>query len=130
MKTEAEDPRREYHLAAVDKLSNEFVGAADLCLHPAWRQAEIGWGIVANRVGHGLATEMTHAMLRFAFGALELHRVQARCRIENHASRRIMAKLGMREEGVMRDDMFVRGEWWSSVLGAILSTDPAASELS
>ena len=42
----------------------------------------------------------------------------------HHASRRIMAKLGMREEGVMRDNMFVRGEWWSTVQGAILSSDP------
>jgi RimJ/RimL family protein N-acetyltransferase len=34
-----------------------------------------------------------------------------------------MAKLGMREEGVFRDNLFVRGEWWSTVQSAILSTD-------
>jgi len=131
LETEANNPRTEYHLAAVDKLSNEFVGAVHLCTHtiPAWRQAEMGWGIVENRVGQGLAAEKTHAMLRFAFGALGLHRVQARCRAGNHASRRIMAKLGMREEGIIRDDMFIRGEWWSTVLGAILSTDPSWSAI-
>jgi [ribosomal protein S5]-alanine N-acetyltransferase len=122
--TQTNGRRAEFHLAAVDKFSNEFVGAVDLGTFAPWRQGTLGWGITVKRVGHGLATEMGQAMLQFAFGALGLHRVQAKCRAENHASRRIMAKLGMREEGVMRDNMFVRGEWWSTVQGAILSTDP------
>jgi RimJ/RimL family protein N-acetyltransferase len=41
----------------------------------------------------------------------------------NHASRRIMAKIGMREEGIWRDNLFVRGAWWSTVQCAILATD-------
>jgi [ribosomal protein S5]-alanine N-acetyltransferase len=122
--TQTNDPRAEFHLAAVDKFSNEFVGAVDLGTFAPWRQGTLGWGVTVNRVGQGLATEMGRAMLQFAFGTLGLHRVQARCRAENHASRRIMAKLGMREEGVMRDDIFERGEWWSTVQGAILSSDP------
>ena len=64
------------------------------------------------------------AMLRFAFDELRLHRVYAQCRTENHASRRIMAKLGMREEGVLRDNVLARGSWWSSIQCSILSTDP------
>jgi [ribosomal protein S5]-alanine N-acetyltransferase len=122
--TQTNGRRAEFHLAVVDKFSNEFVGAVDLGTFAPWRQGTLGWGITVNRVGQGLATEMGQAMLQFAFGTLGLHRVQAKCRAENHASRRIMAKLGMREEGVMRDNMFVRGEWWSTVQGAILSTDP------
>jgi [ribosomal protein S5]-alanine N-acetyltransferase len=124
LQTQANGRREEFHLAAVDKFSNEFVGAVDFGTFAPWRQGTLGWGVTVNRVGQGLATEMGHAMLQFAFGTLVLHRVQARCRTENHASRRVMAKLGMREEGVMRDNMFVRGEWWSTVQGAILSTDP------
>jgi ribosomal-protein-alanine N-acetyltransferase len=122
--TQTHGPRAEFHLAAVDKFSNEFVGAVDLCTFAPWRQGTLGWGVTANRAGQGLATEMGGAMLQFAFGTLGLHRVQASCRTINHASRRIMAKLGMREEGVMRDNMFVRGEWWSTFQAAILSSDP------
>jgi [ribosomal protein S5]-alanine N-acetyltransferase len=122
--TQTNGPRAEFHLAAVDKFSNEFIGAVDLCTFAPWRQGTLGWGVTVNRVGRGLATEMGHAMLQFAFGTLGLHRVQARCRTENHASRRIMTKIGMREEGVMRDNMLVRGEWWSTFQAAILSSDP------
>jgi RimJ/RimL family protein N-acetyltransferase len=122
--TQANGRRAEFHLAAVDKFSNEFVGGVDLCTFGPWRQGTLGWGVTVNRVGQGLATEMGHAILQSAFGTLGLHRVQASCRSENYASRRIMAKLGMREEGVMRDNMFVRGEWWSTIQAAILSSDP------
>jgi len=121
--TQSNDPRAEFHLAAVDKVSNEFVGAVDLVIFAPWRQGTLGWGVAANRVGQGLATEMGHAMLQLAFGPLGLHRIKAKCRAENQASRRIMAKLGMCEEAVMRDDMLVRGEWWSTVQGAILFSE-------
>ena len=107
----------------MDKVSNEFVGTVGLCVQADKRRGDIGWGIVADRVGQGLATEMSHAVLRFALGVLGLHRVQAQCRAENHPSRRIMAKLGMREETVIKDHLFVRGVWWSTVQSALLSTE-------
>ena len=47
----------------------------------------------------GLATEISRAMLRHGFVELGLHRIFAQCRAENLASRRLMSKLGMREEG-------------------------------
>jgi ribosomal-protein-alanine N-acetyltransferase len=129
LQTKGNVPRTEYHLAAVDKASNEFVGAVDLCLQADKRRGDIGWGMVGGRVGHGLATEMSHAVLRFALGALRLHRVQAQCHAENHPSRRIMAKLGMREETVIKDHLFVRGVWWSTVQSAVLSIELEAHPL-
>jgi RimJ/RimL family protein N-acetyltransferase len=129
LQTKGNVPRTEYHLAAVDKASNEFVGAVDLCLQADKRRGDIGWGMVGDRVGHGLATEMSHAVLRFALGALRLHRVQAQCHAENHPSRRIMAKLGMREETVIEDHLFVRGVWWSTVQSAVLSIELEAHPL-
>jgi RimJ/RimL family protein N-acetyltransferase len=116
-------PRNTYHLAAVDKTSHEFVGEASLHVYRPLRLGTIGWGIHHDRAGQGLATEIGHAILRFAFGKLELHRIQAMCNPDNHASRRVMAKLGMREEGIIRDNLLVRGAWWSSVGAAILATD-------
>jgi RimJ/RimL family protein N-acetyltransferase len=34
-----------------------------------------------------------------------------------------MAKLGMPEEGVLRENVFARGEWWSSAQSSILSSE-------
>ena len=62
-------------------------------------------------------------MLGLAFDRLELHRVYARCRLEHEASARIMAKLGMREEGVLRENVFARGHWWSSLQASVLADE-------
>ena len=119
-----DEPRIAYELIVTDKYSDAFFGEASLYLQPPFRSASIGWAVVQKHSGRGIATEMSAALLYFAFTTLEVHRIQANCRVENLASRRIMAKLGMREEGISRDHLFIRGEWWSSVQAAILSNDP------
>lgn len=125
LRSQGQKPRMDYFLAAVDKSTDEFVGEACLRVRSVpWRQGAVGWGVVESRTGSGLATEIGRALLRLAFDALGLHRVDAQCRAENAASRRIMAKIGMRQEGIWRDNLFVRGEWWSTVQCAILATDP------
>jgi [ribosomal protein S5]-alanine N-acetyltransferase len=124
---QSESPRASYFMAAADKRSGELLGEAILHIRSfRWNQGEIGWGVRFDYVGNGLATEIGRALLRFSFEQLKLHRVYAQCRAENAASRRIMVKLGMQEEGVFRDNVQARGEWWSSVQYAILSTDPSA----
>jgi hypothetical protein len=62
LQTQTNDPRAEFHLAAVDKFSNEFVGAVDLGTFAPWRQGTLGWGVTVNHFGQGLATEMGRAM--------------------------------------------------------------------
>jgi [ribosomal protein S5]-alanine N-acetyltransferase len=120
----AKNPRTDYFMAVIDKLSGEVIGEAILYVRDSrWRQGEIGWGVSASRSGAGLATEIGRAMLRLGFDEIGLHRIFAQCRTENLASRRVMAKLGMREEGVLRENVFVRGNWWSSAQSSILSSE-------
>jgi [ribosomal protein S5]-alanine N-acetyltransferase len=119
-----QNPRTVYFLAVTDKRSKQLVGDAGLYVRSIRsRQGEIGWGVVSSYAGQGFATEIGQALLRLAFDSLSLHRVFAQCRVENQASRRIMAKLGMREEGVLRENVFARGEWWSLAQSSILSSE-------
>jgi RimJ/RimL family protein N-acetyltransferase len=121
---QAADPRMAYFLAAADKRTGEVIGEAILHIRSLrWRQGEIGWGVAAGRTGQGLATEIGHAMLRLGFEQLRLHRIAAQCRVENAASRRVMEKLGMRQEGVLRENVLARGAWWSSAQYAILCAE-------
>jgi RimJ/RimL family protein N-acetyltransferase len=94
LQNQTRNPRTAYNLAAIDKRSGQLVGDAGLFVRsiPS-RQGEIGWGVISGRSGQGLGTEIGYALLRLAFDTLGLHRVFAQCRIENNASRRIMAKL-------------------------------------
>lgn len=117
-------PRSGYLLAAVEKDSGRLMGEASFTVrNQAWRQAEIGWGVHHDHVGRGLATEIGAALLEFGFGRLHMHRIYARARVENAASRRVMVKLGMTLEGVLRDNVVSRGQRWSSIQYSILATD-------
>lgn len=123
---QSRDPRSGYFLAVEEKRSNTLVGEAILHVRSArWRQGEIGWGVNQLHAGNGIATEIGSAMLDFAFHRLRLHRIYAQCRVENEASRRIMTKLGMKQEGVLRENVLARGAWWSSVQYSILANEHA-----
>jgi RimJ/RimL family protein N-acetyltransferase len=124
--SQSHDPRKDYFFTVVRKQTDEFIGSCTV-LGFAYSQAEIGYAVTARHAGNGFATEIGRALIRFSFDILKLHRVYARCWAENTASRRIAIKIGMREEGVFRDCMRARGEWWSSTQYAILSTDQAVA---
>jgi ribosomal-protein-alanine N-acetyltransferase len=61
--------------------------------------------------GRGYGTEVARAVVDFGFTHLGLHRIEARFMQGNHASRRVMEKVGMTFEGFHRDLVFVKGEF-------------------
>jgi RimJ/RimL family protein N-acetyltransferase len=61
-------------------------------------EVEIGWVIVPERWGEGLATELARASLEVVFGPLDLHEVIAYTQPDNVASRRVMEKTGLHYE--------------------------------
>jgi RimJ/RimL family protein N-acetyltransferase len=57
-------------------------------------EIELGWVIVPERWGQGLATEVARASLGVVFGPLALEEVIAYTQPDNFASRRVMEKSG------------------------------------
>jgi [ribosomal protein S5]-alanine N-acetyltransferase len=124
LQDQAKEPRTSYFMAATDKATGQVIGEAILYVRSSrWRQGEIGWGVSSDHIGRGLGTEIGRAMLDLAFGKLDLHRAYAQCRVENSVSRRIMEKIGMHEEGILRENVLARGAWWSSVQYSILARE-------
>jgi ribosomal-protein-alanine N-acetyltransferase len=117
--------RLRFLLGVVERKSGAVIGEAILKLTPArrHRQAEIGWAVAETLKGRGYATEIGQVLLDLAFGRLKLHRVFAMCSAENHASRRVMEKLGMRAEGLLREHFRSRERWWSSHLYGMLERE-------
>jgi ribosomal-protein-alanine N-acetyltransferase len=99
------------------------VGAASLfqIARGALQSAQVGFSIDAAREGHGLMHEALREVLRFAFEELDLHRIGADHRPENHRSAALLERLGFRVEGYARD--FLRGadgEWHDHVRTALV----------
>ncbi len=92
-------------------------------------EAELGYCLAREYWGKGYATEASARMLTLAFGEWDLHRVIATCRPANRASARVLEKLGMRREGLLRSHLKIRGEWVDSHLYAILENEWSAENV-
>ena len=62
----------------------------------------IGYGIARAFWGNGFAPEATNAIIGWAFQQPSLHRVYATTDVENIASQRVLEKVGMQREGLLR----------------------------
>jgi [ribosomal protein S5]-alanine N-acetyltransferase len=85
----------------------------------AMHGAYLGYWIDAEHEGRGLAAEGIRAALDFAFGAAELHRVQAAIMPRNERSLRLITRLGFRREGYAERYLQIAGIWEDHVLYAI-----------
>ena len=88
--------------AITERSTGHLVGAVGLALVRAHDLAELGYWIGVPYWNRGFASEASRALIDFGFSTLGLHRIQARHFLRNPASGRVMQKLGMTLEGIMR----------------------------
>jgi len=84
---------------------------------------EIGFIVHPDHQGHGYATESVRVLTRLAFEDLQLHRVIGRAEARNIASARVLEKLGMRREAHLIENEYVKGEWQSELVYAMLDRE-------
>jgi len=71
--------------------------------------AEIGYDLMPEHWGKGVATEAVRAIIDWGFQAMKLNRIQADVMVHNDGSARVLEKLGFVEEGLQRQGGFWRG---------------------
>jgi RimJ/RimL family protein N-acetyltransferase len=69
------------------------------------RRAELGYWLAAATWGHGIATEAVRALVDFGFRELALARIFAHVLDGNAASMRVLEKLGLEREGLLRQHL-------------------------
>lgn len=84
-----------------------------------FQSAYLGYWIDEEQAGNGYIPEGVVMTLRFAFEELKLHRVQISIVPRNVASRRVVEKLELREEGVALRYLEINGVWEDHVRFAI-----------
>lgn len=96
--------------AQIEKATGRAVGSTRFGnFEPAHRRVEIGWtwlGTPWQRTA--LNTEAKYLLLAHAFESLDLNRVEFKTDVLNDRSRKAIARLGAREEGVLRRHMVMR----------------------
>ena len=73
--------------------------------------------------GQDYCTKAARAMLDFGFGPWELNRIHAYHFVRNPASGRVMAKIGMQYEGLLRQHVIKWGQFEDLALYGILRSD-------
>jgi [ribosomal protein S5]-alanine N-acetyltransferase len=119
-----QDPRKTYDLAVVLISENLLIGRCGLGLtDPDLTEGMLWYTIHPAHWGRGYATEAALGLLDFGFGGLRLHRIWADCDPANIASVRVLEKLGMRREGHLTENAWIKGAWVDSLIYAILDRE-------
>jgi [ribosomal protein S5]-alanine N-acetyltransferase len=120
------EARERLTLAVTRAADAELVGAISLRLMLRHAAGEVGYWIGVPYWHNGYATEAARALVRFGFESLGLNRVQGRHLLRNPASGRVLEKLGMTREGVLRQAIRRNGRFEDVVMLALLASDARA----
>ena len=114
-----------WYWAIVEKDTGEVIGEIfvdDFSVRNGW--CELDWKVGSRFWQKGYATEAAAAVVRYLLDEAGFHRIQAKCSAENPASERVMQKIGMAREGVLRGYFRTKdGRWRDVVLYALLGSD-------
>lgn len=103
-------------------VESRVVGTAELRLR-GHRQGEISYAIHPDLWGQGFASAAAGQLLAAGFTEHGLHRIWGTCDPRNRASARVLAKIGMKYEGRLRENLWIRDGWRDSDLYAILESE-------
>jgi ribosomal-protein-alanine N-acetyltransferase len=102
----------------------ELIGACGFSsLDSHHRRAEIGYWLLHDHWGCGIASECVEAIVSYGFRSLQLHRIAADVDIGNDRSSRLLEQLGFRFEGIRRGCELKNGTFLDLQCYSRLATD-------
>jgi ribosomal-protein-alanine N-acetyltransferase len=87
------------------------------------RMATVGYWVDERLAGRGIIPTALALAVDYCFGTVGLHRIEVNIRPENHASLRVVHKLGFREEGRRERYLHINGEWRDHLSFAMTADD-------
>lgn len=116
--------RRNHGQAGQAGQDGRLIGLCSLfAFHLTSRRCEIGYMLARDCWGGGLMHEALTALLDYAFGVLDINRVEADIDTRNRASERALRRLGFQLEGTLRQRWIVAGEVSDTGLYGLLRSD-------
>ena len=113
-----------YHCAIELASAGHVIGSVRVTARdPANRSGDLGYALDSAFRGMGYMTEAVRALMEVGFTELGLHRIWATADVENAPSWRVMERVGMTREGLMRQHSLIRDCWRDSYLYAKLASD-------
>lgn len=100
-------------LSLVLATDSEVIGRANLSgiTRGAFESASVGYWVDAQYAGRGLISAAVEAAVEIARDDLGLHRLEAGTLVHNHASQRVLQKVGFEYFGLAPRYLRIAGEW-------------------
>lgn len=83
----------------------------------------LGYSLAGEAEGQGLMSEALGAVIEYAFGTMNLHRIEANHVPDNRRSGDLLRRMGFVEEGYSRDYLRIAGRWRDHIRTALLNPD-------
>jgi [ribosomal protein S5]-alanine N-acetyltransferase len=90
---------------------------------PEHFRAELGYMLMPEYWGKGLMKEALHEVLKYGFGYMGLHSIEADINPENIASAALLRSCGFRSEAFFRENYFWEGKFYNSEIFGLLASD-------
>lgn len=110
--------------AVFEKVSNNYIGEAGiLSINKTADRCVIGYNLLPSFWNLGYATEITTALVQYAFNALKLERVEALAMQLNTASCRVLEKSGLLKEGILKHFAKIDGYYYDIVYYGVVRAE-------
>ncbi len=109
--------------AIVLKESNILIGAISLIFNKRHKRAELAYWIGVPYWNKGYCTEASLAMLELGFITHGFNKIHASSLDTNPGSFRVMKKIGMKYDGIKREEIYKGGKFLNLLLYSILKSE-------
>lgn len=87
------------------------------------RFTELGIDILKGYQGQGYGSESIKWVLAWAFNVAGIHRVGLRAFEWNYGARKLYTRLGFKQEGITREQLFYKGRFWDDYQYGMLESE-------
>lgn len=120
----------DYSIRTVDSPKDHVGNISFWTVSKLGKIAEIGYWVRSGATSRGICTEAVELLLAEMFNSLSYHKVVLRIAVGNDASDRVAEKLGFTREGILREELLIRGNWVDHSLWSLLDREYRATRRS
>jgi ribosomal-protein-alanine N-acetyltransferase len=99
------------NFAIILKETNQLIGAIGLLINKRFNRAEMGYWIGKDYWNKGYCTEAAAKVLEYGFTKMKLNKIHASHMSRNTSSGRVMARIGMKKEGKLKEQVIKWGKY-------------------
>lgn len=105
------------------KAEDILIGTMTIRINDTHKKGELAYWVGKEYWGNGYATEAAKEVVRYGFENLNLNRIWAKAMSKNPASSKVMMNVGMKKEGVLKQDIIKSGVFEDSDIYGLTKSD-------